>query len=60
MSTSIETLVNREYQHGWVTDIESDTVPPGLSEDTVRLISLKKNEPEWLLFPLPATAARFR
>ncbi len=49
MSTSIETLVNREYQHGWVTDIESDTVPPGLSEDTVRLISLKKNEPEWLL-----------
>ena len=49
MSASIESLVNREYQHGWVTDIESDTVPPGLSEDVVRLISQKKNEPEWLL-----------
>ena len=49
MSASIESLVNREYQHGWVTDIESDTVPPGLSEDVVRLISQKKKEPEWLL-----------
>jgi Fe-S cluster assembly protein SufB len=49
MSASIESLVNREYQHGWVTDIESDTVPPGLNEDVVRLISLKKGEPEWLL-----------
>jgi Fe-S cluster assembly protein SufB len=49
MSASIESLVNREYQHGWVTDIESDTVPPGLNEDVVRLISAKKNEPEWLL-----------
>jgi Fe-S cluster assembly protein SufB len=49
MSASIESLVNREYQHGWVTDIESDTVPPGLSEDVVRIISQKKNEPEWLL-----------
>jgi Fe-S cluster assembly protein SufB len=49
MSASIESLVNREYQHGWVTDIESDTVPPGLNEDVVRLISGKKGEPEWLL-----------
>ena len=49
MSASIESLVNREYQHGWVTDIESDTVPPGLNEDVIRLISQKKNEPEWLL-----------
>src|SRR5687767_15511 len=49
MSASVETLVNREYKHGWVTDIESDTVPPGLSEDVVRLISRKKEEPEWLL-----------
>jgi Fe-S cluster assembly protein SufB len=49
MSSSVETLVNREYKHGWVTDIESDTVPPGLSEDVVRLISRKKEEPEWLL-----------
>jgi len=38
-----------EYEYGFVTEIESDTVPPGLSEDTVRLISAKKNEPEWLL-----------
>jgi Fe-S cluster assembly protein SufB len=45
----IETLVARGYQHGFVTDILSDTVPPGLDEDVVRLISAKKNEPEFLL-----------
>ena len=39
----------REYKAGFVTAIESDTVPPGLSEDVVRLISAKKNEPQWLL-----------
>ncbi len=49
MSTAIESLVNREYQYGFVSDIESDTVAPGLSEDVVRLISAKKREPEWLL-----------
>ncbi len=49
MSTAIESLVNREYQYGFVSDIESDTVAPGLSEDVVRVISAKKNEPEWLL-----------
>ncbi len=49
MSSSIETLVNKEYQYGFVTDIESDTIPPGLSEETIRLISAKKQEPEWLL-----------
>ncbi|MEO6865970.1 MAG: Fe-S cluster assembly protein SufB [Gemmatimonadaceae bacterium] len=49
MSTAIESLVNREYQYGFVTDIESDTVAPGLSEEVVRIISAKKNEPEWLL-----------
>ncbi|MEO7217228.1 MAG: Fe-S cluster assembly protein SufB [Gemmatimonadaceae bacterium] len=49
MSTTIESLVNREYQYGFVSDIESDTVAPGLSEDVVRIISAKKNEPEWLL-----------
>ncbi|HEY5087143.1 MAG TPA: Fe-S cluster assembly protein SufB [Gemmatimonadaceae bacterium] len=49
MSTAIESLVNREYQYGFVSDIESDTVAPGLSEDVVRIISAKKNEPEWLL-----------
>jgi Fe-S cluster assembly protein SufB len=49
MSASIETLVNREYQYGFVTDIEQDTIPRGLSEDVVRLISAKKQEPEFLL-----------
>ena len=49
MSTQVETLVNKEYKHGWVTDIESDVAPKGLSEDIVRLISAKKREPDWLL-----------
>jgi Fe-S cluster assembly protein SufB len=49
MSSSIETLVNREYEHGFVTDIEADAIPRGLSEDTVRLISKKKNEPQFML-----------
>ena len=49
MTTAIESLVNREYQYGFVTDIESDTVAPGLSEEVVRIISAKKDEPEWLL-----------
>ena len=42
-------LANREYRAGFVTDIESEQVPPGLDEDVIRLISSKKNEPEWLL-----------
>ena len=46
---TIETLANKEYQYGWTTDIEMDTAPPGLNEDIVRLISHKKNEPEFLL-----------
>ncbi|HSU93310.1 MAG TPA: Fe-S cluster assembly protein SufB [Gemmatimonadaceae bacterium] len=49
MGGSIETLVNREYQYGFVTDIEAETIPRGLDEKTVRLISAKKNEPQWLL-----------
>jgi len=49
MSSSIETLVNKEYQYGFVTDVESDTIAAGLTEDTVRLISAKKEEPQWLL-----------
>jgi Fe-S cluster assembly protein SufB len=48
-SASILELTNREYKAGFVTDIESDTIPPGLSEDVVRLISAKKNEPAWML-----------
>jgi Fe-S cluster assembly protein SufB len=49
MGSQIESLVNKEYQYGFVTDIEADAIPRGLSEDTVRLISAKKQEPEWLL-----------
>ena len=52
MSTStdvIEQLANTEYKYGFVTDVEQDIVPKGLSEDVVRLISEKKGEPEWLL-----------
>src|SRR5438876_3369099 len=44
----LESLIARGYQHGFVTDIESDTVPPGLDEDVVRMISRKKNEPAFL------------
>jgi len=44
----LESLMGRGYQHGFVTDIESDTVPPGLDEDVVRLISRKKKEPAFL------------
>ena len=49
MSASVKTLVNQPYKYGFVTDIESDTIPRGLSEDVVRLISAKKNEPEFML-----------
>jgi Fe-S cluster assembly protein SufB len=49
MSSSVESLVNKEYKYGFVTDIEADTAPMGLNEDIIRLISAKKGEPEWLL-----------
>ncbi len=49
MSSSVEHLVSREYKYGFVTDIEQETAAVGLSEDTVRFISAKKEEPEWLL-----------
>ncbi len=49
MSSTIDALVNREYQYGFTTDIEAETLPPGLSEDTIRFISGRKHEPEWLL-----------
>ncbi|MCC6706202.1 MAG: Fe-S cluster assembly protein SufB [Gammaproteobacteria bacterium] len=42
-------FVDRHYEAGFVTDIESDTVAPGLNEDVIRLISAKKEEPEWML-----------
>ena len=49
MSAVIQNLVNQPYKHGFVSDIESDTVAKGLNEDVIRLISAKKNEPDWLL-----------
>ncbi|HQV88553.1 MAG TPA: Fe-S cluster assembly protein SufB [Nitrosomonas sp.] len=49
MSAVLQSLVNQPYKHGFVTEIESDIAPKGLNEDTIRLISAKKNEPEWLL-----------
>ncbi len=52
MSTNneaLQSLVDREYKWGFVTDIETDSVAPGLSEDVIRLISAKKNEPEFML-----------
>ncbi|MDN3555424.1 Fe-S cluster assembly protein SufB [Halomonas maura] len=48
-SQEMEQLVRREYKEGFVTDIESDTVPPGLDETTIAFISHKKGEPEWML-----------
>jgi Fe-S cluster assembly protein SufB len=51
MSTAtetIESLVKQDYKYGFYTDVETDSAPPGLSEDTIRLISRRKNEPEWL------------
>jgi Fe-S cluster assembly protein SufB len=46
---SIETLANQEYKWGFVTNIDADTVPPGLNEDVIRLISARKNEPQFML-----------
>jgi Fe-S cluster assembly protein SufB len=48
-ANTIETFANQEYKWGFVSDIESESIPRGLSEEVVRLISAKKNEPEWLL-----------
>jgi len=45
----IESSLNKDYEYGFVTDIESETLPPGLNNDVIRTISKKKNEPEWLL-----------
>jgi Fe-S cluster assembly protein SufB len=49
MSSVLDQLVNKPYEHGFRTDIETESAPKGLSEDTIRMISGKKNEPEWLL-----------
>ena len=47
--SSIETQVTQPYKYGFVTDIDADQIPPGLNEDIIRLISTKKEEPDWLL-----------
>src|SRR5881227_4401361 len=46
---TVRSLTQEGYKYGFVTDIEAETAPPGLDEDTVRFISAKKDEPEWLL-----------
>ncbi|NJR39274.1 MAG: Fe-S cluster assembly protein SufB [Leptolyngbyaceae cyanobacterium CSU_1_4] len=48
-TTTVKSLVNQPYKYGFVTDIESEAIPAGLSEDVVRLISAKKEEPEFML-----------
>ena len=48
-SPTVEAIVKSEYEHGFVTDIESDTLPPGLDEDVVRAISARKGEPDFML-----------
>jgi ABC-type transport system involved in Fe-S cluster assembly, permease component len=45
----IDQLVDQDYKYGFVTEIESDTLPPGLNEDVIREISKRKGEPAWLL-----------
>ena len=49
MNEEIQELTRQDYKYGFVTQIEADVVPPGLSEEIVRTISTKKNEPEWML-----------
>lgn len=49
LDTEIDSLVGREYKEGFVTEIESDTLPPGLDEDVIRIVSAKKNEPDFML-----------
>jgi Fe-S cluster assembly protein SufB len=46
---SIDAVVNQDYKYGFVTDLDADSAPPGLSEEIIRFISAKKEEPEWLL-----------
>ncbi|MDP9193099.1 MAG: Fe-S cluster assembly protein SufB [Acidobacteriota bacterium] len=48
-NAAIQEIAQQDYKYGFVTDIETDVAPPGLSEEIIRFISLKKNEPEWML-----------
>jgi Fe-S cluster assembly protein SufB len=59
-NAELERLANQDYKYGFVTDIEEDRIAPGLTEDVVRLISQKKNEPEWLLEYRLKAYRRFR
>ena len=47
--TILDDVVGSDYKYGFVSDIEQETLPKGLNEDTIRFISAKKNEPEWML-----------
>ncbi|MEM9484696.1 MAG: Fe-S cluster assembly protein SufB, partial [Cyanobacteria bacterium P01_F01_bin.116] len=49
MSTSVQSVVSQPYKYGFITDVESDVIPRGLNEDIIRLISAKKNEPDFML-----------
>ena len=49
ISDEVRDLANQEYRYGFVTDLDNDVAPRGLNEDIIRLISRKKNEPDWLL-----------
>ncbi len=49
MSATVKTLVNQPYKYGFITNIEADTIPRGLNEDVIRVISAKKDEPEFML-----------
>jgi len=46
---TIQERISQEYKWGFVTDIEADTAPPGLNEEIIRFISMKKEEPHWML-----------
>src|SRR5918996_1956256 len=48
-TNTVEELARREYKYGFITDIEADSVPAGLNDDVIRLISTKKNEPDFML-----------
>ena len=57
MSSAIESLVNREYAYGFVTDVETDTVPPGLNEDVVRAHPLRAGVHQPVLFSAPPVSS---
>ena len=49
MSVDLEKLAEQEYKYGFVTDVDQEIAPVGLNEEVIRMISAKKEEPEWLL-----------